>query len=385
MFLRKFLVCGSLIAAIQAFTYIIQTSSTRDIDYYMNQYDAQFNAFRASKKANTFRSFNVGNITGFMGDFDDELLGLLYNDSSILEISAEKYLKLDAVQTQEFSSRHLLRLTHKNLIYDNQPELLYDASAGIGVDVAIIDSGVNGKHCEFTGRVKRIFDFVNEAGIDDPIGHGTALAGVVGSETYGVAKKCNIVDIKVASRDRVAKLSDVISALNLVVSQSKETKRPTVILLAMSISRSKLLDSIVQKIVDQGIPVITSAGNDGRLACSNSPSSASGSLSVGSIDDATNKIAGFSNWGACIDIFSSGVDVTTTGNTGNTATKASGTSVSAGIVAGLTAYYMGTGKSGFEAVQMIKQVSTDGIIEGLLLKPYTQNKIAHLDSSGSSL
>ena len=50
--------------------------------------------------------------------------------------------------------------------------MLYDASAGIGVDVAIIDSGVNGKHCEFTGRVKRIFDFVNEAGIDDPIGHG---------------------------------------------------------------------------------------------------------------------------------------------------------------------------------------------------------------------
>lgn len=187
---------------------------------------------------------------------------------------------------------------------------------------------------------------------------GSAIAGVIGSETYGVAKKCNLVDIKVTNRERVTKSSDVIRALKLVTEEAKTTERPTVVVLAMSAKKDKLLNSIIENIIEQGIPVITSAGNEGGLGCNYSPGSATGVLSVGSIDDSNDKIAKFSNWGACVDIFAPGVSVLTTGNVDDYVTKASGTSISAGIVAGLTAYYMGMGQTGLEAVYTVSYLLT---------------------------
>ena len=55
----------------------------------------------------------------------------------------------------------------------------------------VIDSGIAIGHPEFQGRGK---DFTDGPG--DNNGHGTHVAGLIGSHTYGVAKGVQIIDVK---------------------------------------------------------------------------------------------------------------------------------------------------------------------------------------------
>src|SRR5262245_23156049 len=59
------------------------------------------------------------------------------------------------------------------------------SGTGEGVTVYIVDSGINLSDPEFEGRAVKGYG-KNSNQCD---GHGTAVAGIVGSRTYGVAKR----------------------------------------------------------------------------------------------------------------------------------------------------------------------------------------------------
>ena len=65
-------------------------------------------------------------------------------------------------------------------------------SAGAGVHVYIIDSGIWTIHPEFGGRADNVYDVANNGitGVtgEDCNGHGTEVASVVGGQAYGVAE-----------------------------------------------------------------------------------------------------------------------------------------------------------------------------------------------------
>lgn len=72
-----------------------------------------------------------------------------------------------------------------------------------------------------------------------------------------------------------------------------------------------------------------------------SPGSAKNAISVGAIDASNDRRAPFSNWGADVDIFAPGVDITSVGIQSDTASnRLSGTSMASPHVAGLVAYIM---------------------------------------------
>lgn len=68
---------------------------------------------------------------------------------------------------------------------DTRPRLLegtYDyTNTGVGIDLYILDSGINTAHTEFTGRVDTGANFVLEfppSDVEDCMGHGTHVAGM---------------------------------------------------------------------------------------------------------------------------------------------------------------------------------------------------------------
>jgi cerevisin len=62
----------------------------------------------------------------------------------------------------------------------------FDTTAGIGVDIYVVDSGVRVTHREFSGRATWGVSFVDED--QDNLGHGTHCAGTAAGITVGLAK-----------------------------------------------------------------------------------------------------------------------------------------------------------------------------------------------------
>jgi subtilisin family serine protease len=72
----------------------------------------------------------------------------------------------------------------------------YDDSAGAGTCSYIIDTGIYTAHSDFEGRAIWAANYADSSNSDGN-GHGTHVAGTVGSKTYGVAKKTTLYAVKV--------------------------------------------------------------------------------------------------------------------------------------------------------------------------------------------
>jgi hypothetical protein len=60
-------------------------------------------------------------------------------------------------------------------------------------------SGVDVNHIDFEGRAFWGGNFVPGSPDTDENGHGTIIAGIAAGTSYGVAKKANIISVKVRS------------------------------------------------------------------------------------------------------------------------------------------------------------------------------------------
>ncbi|ONH64750.1 Subtilase-type proteinase RRT12 [Cyberlindnera fabianii] len=361
-----------MLATADATRFVVQFRKNYNIESFVaHYYKSNPNMNVAALSQVGVEPFSIGSFKGVVGDFDVSFVKNLYNDDNIGAISLDRELVL--AEVQENAPMHLARVSQQQKLRQGQSmDYLYDPSGGIGVDVYILDSGIESTVAEYNHRVTKIADYTKEGA--NTIPHGTYVAGVVASETYGVAKKANLFDVKVTDKNGRTKLSSVVSALNLISQDSKITKRPTLIVIPLIMKKNAVLNGAVEAVVNEGIPVIVSAGNDGKDACDYSPASAKGSLTAGSVDY-QDQIAPFSNWGSCVDVFASGVKVETTGTNGTVAK--SGTSLSAGLAGGMVAYFMGMGDNGTQAVERLVKYSITGAIpeDNLLSRPSTSSRI----------
>jgi subtilisin family serine protease len=175
-------------------------------------------------------------------------------------------------------------------------------------------------------------------------GHGTHVAGTVGSKTYGVAKKVSLHDVKVLDRRGSGSFSGVIAGIDYVAQIKKtDPSRKTVLNMSLGGGRSTALNNALDSAAASGVVVVVAAGNSNHNACNYSPASASGALVVGSIDS-NNRRSSWSNWGSCVDIFAAGSGILSLSRTGGVTTK-SGTSMAAPHVAGVAALYLQAGRN----------------------------------------
>lgn len=235
----------------------------------------------------------------------------------------------------------------------DQKELPLDHSAfhqiglGSGVRIFVVDSGVNGDHMEFNGRVTHAWRVPGQP--DSPCGiHGTWVASLAAGETTGIAPNAEIISIRVArdeigcafyTSDAIAGLASIINFVQSTTTTMGNISQPGVINLSWIGAGNSIIDTLVTVLYDMGFVVVAAAGNSGSSLepCAYSPARAGKAITVGATDR-NDKRAGFSNYGSCVDIFAPGVDLTGASATMNTGYIVdSGTSGSAPLVAGLAA------------------------------------------------
>ena len=213
-------------------------------------------------------------------------------------------------------------------------------SGGAGVTAYIIDSGIRVTHQEFEGRASYgINELDGTTNADDCSGHGTHVAGIVGGKTFGVAKKVNLVAVKVAGCDDTV---DDVNLINGIKWVTDHAQKPAVANLSIGGPPSTALDDAVRESIASGVAYAVAAGNGDKNnvrvnACTTSPADVAEAITVGAT--AINDFAAtFSNYGSCVDVLAPGVLIRSAYYTGDTATFVmGGTSMAAPHVTGAAA------------------------------------------------
>jgi subtilisin family serine protease len=118
----------------------------------------------------------------------------------------------------------------------------------------------------------------------------------------------------------------------------KYAKRPAVVNMSLGSPYSAAVNTATKNLANSGIFVAVAAGNDNRDACSYSPSSAVGTVTVGATDSNDVRYAS-SNHGACVDLYAPGYGIQSTYGSGSA--LLTGTSMASPHVAGVAALYKG--------------------------------------------
>jgi subtilisin family serine protease len=226
-------------------------------------------------------------------------------------IARNTKLRASAIQVNP-PNDGLARISHKEPFPSN--EYVYTSYLGQGVDVYVLDSGINTQHSDFDSRAK-LYNFVNTEADADLYGHGSHVSGIIGGRTYGVAKKCNIKGVKILDRVGAGDAYVAIEAIHWVISEAAKSGNPSIINLSLEGETNKGLNDAIQLAYANGIAVIGAAGNSHRDACAYSPASSPYAFAVGSINR-SNQIDAESNYGQCVRLFAPGDRIISTGNTG---------------------------------------------------------------------
>ncbi|CVL04868.1 probable endopeptidase K [Fusarium proliferatum] len=219
----------------------------------------------------------------------------------------------------------------------------YDESAGEGTCTYVLDTGIEVDHPELEGGARFVQNFVDNADLDAN-GHGTHIAGTFGSKTYGVAKKTQLVAVKVLNEYTAGQSSGILAGMDFIAEDAATRKclKGIVFNMSFSVAPSLAINAAARYIVKSGCFLAVAAGNDDTDASQVSPS---------------NEPMAY--------IFAPGIDIKSTWIKGGVKLE-SGTSMATLHVTGLAAYLLGPKNiKASELCNLIATVSLEDVIKGI--------------------
>ncbi len=225
--------------------------------------------------------------------------------------------------------------------------VFYAPNDAVGTHLYLLDTGLNGSHTDFSGRIGAGVNFVSappngDQNWSDCNGHGTHVAGIAAGTTYGVAKRATLHPVRVLDCNKRGTWAAFISGLNWIANpQNKQL--PAVVNISLGGPLNAAVDQATRNIVASGIVVVAASGNTGSDACAISPANTGtmkGILTVNETDNADTADP-LSNFGPCTDIYAPGIAITSAwiGAPGASQTL-NGTSMAAPHVAGAALAYL---------------------------------------------
>ncbi|TRO65067.1 S8 family serine peptidase [Christiangramia sabulilitoris] len=285
--------------------------------------------------------------SGFAAELSEKQVLKLKNDKRVEAVYEDVHVYPNESYVQNYVTWGLDRLDSRDIIMDRA--YAYSAT-GSGVNAYIMDSGINYSHEEFNGRASLGYDFVleenpentdpNQKPGEDCGGHGTHVAGTVGGNTYGVAKNVKLVSVRVFGCNGGSSVSRILAAIEWI---TLNALKPAVVNMSLGGTASVETEPVtiaIENSISEGISYVVSAGNSYDNACLFTPANVDGAITVGA-SDVNNNMAGYSNFGECVDIFAPGTYILSASHIDNTSTQImSGTSMASPHVAGIAALFL---------------------------------------------
>ncbi|KAF9941661.1 hypothetical protein BGZ65_002271, partial [Modicella reniformis] len=284
-------------------SYIVVLKDGNTADSFKTKFDDIANRQNGrGRKPTIHRKYNI--IAGFAATVNPAAL------KEILAAEEVEYVEQDAIITIKGSqtsapSWGLPRVSQRDLNI-TQP-YLYNDAAGEGITAYVVDTGVYIGHDDFEGRASWGANFISGSKDTDENGHGTHVAGIIGGTSYGVAKKVNLVGVKVLDAGGSGSTSGVVAGMDWVTQNATPGK--SVVNMSLGGGKSKAVDDAAQRLFRANIPLIVAAGNSATDACNGSPSGAANTFTVGS-SDKNDRPASSTSYGTCVEIFGPGVGIT---------------------------------------------------------------------------
>lgn len=186
-------------------------------------------------------------------------------------------------------------------------------------------------------------------------------------------KKAKLHSVRVFDCAGNGSTSWFVSAMNWIKANHVD---PAVVNASLHYGGSILVDEAVQQVIDAGVTVVVAAANDGLDACEDSPARVGPAITVGASSPWSDAVAGFSNYGTCLDLYAPGVGLISTWNgsafysctPGASTCSVSGTSMAAPLVAGAAAMYLAWRPAATPA-QVSQAIVASGTLDALSSVP----------------
>lgn len=213
-------------------------------------------------------------------------------------------------------------------------------STGEGVDIAVVDTGIDNGHDRLKPNIGDGKAFVRAGWFhftpwDDDHGHGSHCSGILGAcdPKGGVTTASTLHPVKVLNGDGEGNTDDVAKGIEYVAEQGWDVAN-----LSFGTAKSEVLADACQYAKEQGVLLVAAAGDEGYGYPAREPEC----IAVGATDQ-DDELADFSPTDGSVDLLAPGVDVLSTVPNGYD--HRSGTSMASAHVAGVGGLLIAEGYS----------------------------------------